>query len=200
MNIVRHTAAALMLGLASLGAHAVDTTPATTPTVYGFEGLQVPFYSAGFIPDGYAGATWSGWILRRRDELQYTGLNGGSGAILALGTVSAPEISFAAPVVFDGIFGYYPRSQLSYDLFLGGQLVGSSITGPTGGGYLGTRYTGAVDRVVFHGVASGFSVDNMGITPAPLVAAPVPEPATWALMLAGVSAVGLWRRRGQVRT
>lgn len=189
MNIACSLSCSLALALAS------TTALADAPAVYGFEGLTVPFYSAGFIPDGYADATWTGWILRRRDELQYTGLNGGSGAILALGMVSAPEIHFDAPVVFDGLLAFYPHAQLSYDLYLGTQHMATSVPGPVGGGYLASGYAGAVDRIVFNGPAGGFSIDDMAV----IAAAPVPEPAGWALMLAGTAALGLFRLRRQQR-
>lgn len=185
MKIARQATTSLALALAGLGAHA------DAPITFGFEGLSVPFYSAGYIPDGYADAVWTGWILRRRDELQYTGLNGGSGAILALGMVSAPDISFSAPVVIDGLYGFYPRSQLSYDLYLGGQHVGTSAAGPVGGGYLASNYSGRVDRIVFNGPAGGFSIDDMSVS----VAAAVPEPTSWTLMLMGASSLAVFRLR-----
>lgn len=190
MTFARHvtSALALTLAFASVGAHA--TTPAA-PAVFGFEGLSVPFYSAGFIPDGYADATWTGWILRRRDELQYTGLNGGSGAILAVAVADSPEIRFASPVLFDGLLAFNPTSKLAYNLFLHGEYVGTSGSRPAGGGFLASHYSGEVDRIVFNGSAYAFSIDDMSAT----AAAPVPEPAAWALMLGGVAALGLFRNR-----
>ncbi|WP_422016786.1 PEP-CTERM sorting domain-containing protein [Roseateles sp.] len=180
-------ATALAMALSSFGAHA------DTPVVFGFEELSVPFYSAGTIPDGYAGATWTGWILRRRDELQYTGLNGGSGAILALAVADSPEISFASPVLFDGLFAFNPTAKLAFNLFLHGEYVGTSGTRPAGGGFLASNYSGQVDRIVFNGSAYAFSIDDMSAT----LAAPVPEPGAWALMLAGVAGLGLLRRRSR---
>lgn len=185
MTSTQQITSALALALASLGAHA------DAPVVFGFEGLSVPFYSAGYIPDGYAGATWTGWVLRRRDELQYTGLNGGSGAILAVAVADSPEIHFATPVLFDGLSAFNPGSKLAYNLFLGGQYVGTSGTHPAGGGFFASNYDGEVDRIVFSGSAYAFSIDDVmaGAT------APVPEPGTWALMLAGVASLGLRRAR-----
>jgi hypothetical protein len=184
-------ATGLALTFASLGAHA------EAPVSFGFEGLSVPFYSAGYIPDGYADASWAGWILRRRDELQYTGLNGGSGAILALAVVDSPSITFATPVHFDGLFAFNPTSKLAYNLFLHGEYVGTSGSRPAGGGFLASNYSGEVDRIVFNGSAYAFSIDDMSVTPG---AAAVPEPQAWALMLAGVAALGLLRRRGAARS
>ncbi len=191
MNIIRNLAS-LALAVSSIGAHAGTPLAASTtaPVTFGFEGLTVPFYTAVPIPDGYADAIWTGWVLRRRDELQYTELNGGSGVVMAVSAADAPQIAFASPVLFDGVFAFNPRSSLGYDLFLGAQRVGGSGTRPAGGGYLASQYGGLVDRVVFNGSGYGFSIDDMAVTPM----SPVPEPAAWALLLGGVTALCLRRR------
>lgn len=53
----------------------------------------------------------------------------------------------------------------------------------------------SVDRVVFDGIGGdgGFALDNVVLN-SPMAAA-VPEPGTWALMLVGFGAVGVSMRR-----
>jgi len=185
MKFARQVSSSLAMVLASFSAHA------DTPVVFGFEELSVPFYTGVPIPDGYAGATWSGWVLRRNAELQYTGLNGANGAILAIAVAARPEINFASPVLFDGVLAFNPTSKLAYNLFLGGQYVGTSGSRPAGGGFLASHYSGEVDRIVFDGGPYAFSIDDLAVT----ASAPVPEPGSWALMLGGVAALGLFRQR-----
>ncbi len=181
LNFARHLAFALS-AFAGFAANA-------TPTTFGFEELTVPSHTAAEIPDGYAGATWTGWILRRTDELNGTGLNSNdASSILAIGTTDAPEINFAQDVSIDGVFAINPFSKLAYELYLDGQWVGSSGSRVAGGAsVMPSNYSGAIDRIVFHpGDTRGFSIDDVSLT---AVASPVPEPGSLALMLAGVAAL-----------
>ena len=191
-RITRHAAfvaSAALLSLASFGASA-------TPTTFGFEELTVPSHTAALIPDGYAGATWTGWILRRTDELNGTGLNSNDvSSILAIGITDAPEINFAQNVTLDGLFAINPFAKLAYELYLDGTWVGSSGSRPGGGAsFMPSNYSGELDRIVFHpGDARGFSIDDLSVSPA--VVSEVPEPDSLALTLAGLGVLGATARR-----
>jgi len=186
-RIQRHAASALLLGLVSLGASA-------TPTTFGFEELSVPSHTAAAIPDGYAGAIWTGWILRRTDEINGTGLNTNDvSSILAIGISDAPEINFSQNVSIDGLFAINPFSKLAYELYLDGNWVGSSGSRVAGGAsFMPSNYSGELDRIVFHpGDSRGFSIDDLSVSPAAVTE--VPEPDSLALLLVGLAAVGAVR-------
>ena len=186
-KLTRRLASATLLVITSLGAKA-------TPTTFGFEELTVPAHTVGAIPDGYAGAIWTGWILRRTVELNGTGLNSNDGSsILAIGIAAAPEINFSQNVSIDGLFAINPFSKLAYELYLDGEWVGSSGSRVAGGAsYMPSNYSGALDRIVFHpGDASGFSIDDLSVSPAAV--SEVPEPDSLALLLGGLAAFGAVR-------
>ena len=182
--------------LTSFLASAAFAATAANAATFGFEELIVPFNTAVPIPDGYAGATWDGWVLRRTGELDGTGLNTNdtSGA-LATATSAAPTIVFAAPVVFDRMFLINPRTVASFDLYLGADrvLTGAERMAP-GAEFVASGYEGHIDRVVFHYPGYGISIDDVAIAPA----TPVPEVGTAALLLTGLTSlcgVGVVRRR-----
>jgi hypothetical protein len=80
--------------------------------------------------------------------------------------------------------------------FLGGQQVGS-ISGSLGSLTTTSGFGASVDRVVFDGIGGdgGFALDNIVLN-SPMAAA-VPEPGTWALMLFGFGGIGTALRRGR---
>jgi hypothetical protein len=55
------------------------------------------------------------------------------------------------------------------------------------------RHSDLPKSIYAHGLKAGDA--KGGGTLAPSIAAPVPEPETWAMMLLGLGVVGLWARR-----
>ena len=92
-------------------------------------------------------------------------------------------------------FANLPANSLRIDGFLGGMLTSSLTIGSLG--QFQTVNTGSftnVDRVVFDGLGGqgGFELDNVALNSA---VAAVPEPTTWAMMLAGFGGIGFAMRR-----
>lgn len=71
-----------------------------------------------------------------------------------------------------------------------------AINGTSYGNFLGTSL-GSFDRLVFDGIngGGGFAFDNITLNDA----AAIPEPATWAMMLAGFGLAGSAIRRRRLR-
>ena len=178
------TAAALMLATTMAEAASFD-----------FEAVAPAAFTGAAVPDGYAGATWTGMLLRRTTDsgLQSSGfvLNG---TTMALVTDTAPSITFAAPTIYGGAFiGNAARngSAVSYDLYLGDTLAASSGNIGAFAAFLPSIYNGPVDRIVFH-VAS----DNLMSLDEFMLTSPVPEAQNSLMMLAGLASIGgLLRRR-----
>lgn len=180
--------------VAALSALSLEASAATS---FGFEDITVPAHTVGYIPAGYAGATFEGFILRRTIELQYTGLNSNDVSdILAVAVEAMPTISFAAPTAFDGAFLINPGGTISYELFLGGALKATSAAIGVNASFSSSGYAGAIDKIVFH-QASGhnFSLDDVMLSPA----AAVPEPQTYALLLTGLLMLGRVAHRRTAR-
>lgn len=179
---------------AALAINAIGASAAT----YDFESVAPPPFTGQAVPDGYAGANWTGLVLRRTSE---TGLQGAgfvlNGTTMALATDVAPSITFSVPTVYAGAFiGNSARGAtptISYDLFLGGSLVASS--GPIGAtaAFLPSISSSPIDRIIFHVADTNrFSMDAVQVTSA------VPEANASLMLLAGLVAVGgLVRRRNR---
>ena len=161
------------------------TIMANAATVVTFDDL----IDYGTIPDGYGGAeTWNSTYLNHSPGYAI------SGEFIAHG----PEIdvSFTTPIFFSGT--YYnswggARGGNSYELYFKGNLVFSAaeMENPSNQLYwLDSGYAGAVDRVVFYGSSDGAVIDNFTYS-----AAPVPEPETYGMLLAGLGLLGALTRR-----
>ncbi len=170
---------------------------ASTQTVITFDdvnwGTDPNGASYKTAPSGYGGVeTWSGGDLWGN---HYYGI--------------MISMEFAAPVSFvgaDAAFygGGNPDYWRGYSLFYQGNEVFSEIyssTNPeperdmdTGLGWVSSGYSGAVDRIEFFGMHEGVSIDNVTYA-----AAPVPEPGSVAMVLAGLGLVGGLARRRQAK-
>ncbi len=103
------------------------------------------------------------------------------------------ELTFdVAPVVFEGMYynawstaGVVP----SYDLFYQNNLVFTGYVDtsnqPLGLYWLGSGYSGKIDRISFYAGSDGVAFDNFTFT-----TSAVPEPLTSAMLLAGLALVG----------
>jgi len=96
-----------------------------------------------------------------------------------------PALGNATLIAADTNFAFSGLTETTLETFAGvaGHFVG--ITRPTAdiGGFkiIGTGNT-------------GFTIDDFSFGTAGTVTTPVPEPAEWALLLAGLAAMGAWRR------
>lgn len=151
------------------------------------------------VPGNYGGLDWSGssWSVLATEQSPYTAHSGDGRVTLGWGSDDAAStIRFNAPTVFEGAwFAGYGEATVRFDLYLGGALVGSSTTLTLSGtpSFLDAGWAGAIDAVVVSSPLHAFYVmDDFSYT---TVAAPVPEPATVALLLAGLGIVGRATRR-----
>lgn len=169
---------------------------AANQVVVGFEDISAQWD----LVDGYGGI--SGW--------ESFGGQLSTGDSNALGSnlmhASSGSLYFdAAPVVFEGLYINYWVSEgivSPFSLLYQGTVVHSvsidSQTQPLFDLYwLASGYSGPVDEIRFnYGSSDGFIMDNLTYT----AMAPVPEPETWAQLLAGMAVLGMAgmrRRKGR---
>lgn len=133
----------------------------------------------------------TGVLLNDLDTSLEIALSGGG--LFTLGDFDAASSDTAEP--FNSAFW------LMVTGYRAGAAVGSFIgqIGVDGYRTYSGKGFGQVDRVSFDGEDGGFALDNISLDK---VAAPVPEPATWTMMIAGFGAAGmsLRRRRGARRS
>ncbi|MEN9868241.1 MAG: hypothetical protein RL748_3831 [Pseudomonadota bacterium] len=199
MNMVKKlaVAAALVVGTLSAGVASADTIT--------FDNL-----ATGFIANGYAGFDWNNFYN--------TSAPANSGYVG--GTVSAPNIAFNA---YGNAASFSKATAFSLDnaFFTGAWNDGLQIhVVGTGGGNTFTKdftvnavsptqvffnwsgitsvsfsSSGGVPHPGYNGAGTHFALDNLTVN-----AAPVPEPETYAMMLAGLVALSaVARRRKQAK-
>lgn len=182
----KHWGSALALAftlIAPLAGHAA--------TVLNFDDL-----ADGMVPAQYGGLDWSQSFLSFSDPVLFPAHSGDR--LLATdwsATNDTSTIRFNQAATFQGAwFSGYEDAAVSFALFYQGQQVGSSALLQPGStpAFLASGYAGLVDEVRVHSAAhGGFGMDDFTFTAA------VPEPGTYALMLAGLGAVAFFARRRQ---
>lgn len=150
------------------------------------------------VPTNYGGLDWSasGWAAFSGEFAPYAAHSGDGRIATNWGASDADStIRFLAPTVFDGAwFSGMGEAMVTFQLFLGGSLVATSSTLGLSDtpGFLSSGWSGAIDAVVVSSNLQAFYVmDDFSFQDAN----EVPEPATLALVLAGLGLAGVARRR-----
>jgi hypothetical protein len=155
--------------------------------------------SYGTLPANYGGLDWSSsnWIAFGDTQDPYAAHSGDWRVATDFGSSDADStIHFLAPTVFDGAwFSGYGEAAVTFELYLSGALVASSVAlSPTSvARYLASGYAGLVDTVVVSSPLQAFYAMDDFTFHSPVAA--VPEPQTWALLLAGLGVVTMLRRK-----
>lgn len=186
----------ILRGVIAGPALALCTTFASA-AVLSFDDIVGP---SGFeaVPASYGGLDWSGsnWSVMTTPESPFTAHSGDGRIAMGWdGTDASSTIRFLAPTVFEGAwFAGYGEATVRFDLYLAGVLVGSSeqLGLSDTPAFLASGWSGAIDAVVVSSNLHAFYVmDDFSFQDA----SEVPEPATLALVLAGLGLAGAARRR-----
>lgn len=183
----------------AVSAALVLCAPFASATVLNFDDIVGPDGIAA-MPVNYGGLDWSsaGMSVYTWEQAPFAA-HSGLGRVTTDWTDSWPvasTIRFLAPTVFGGAwFAGYGDSSVRFDLYFAGELVASSASlqlsdAPA---YLDAGWSQAIDTIV---VASAFPASYVMDDLSFEGAAEVPEPRSFALVLAGLGLAGAVRRRG----
>lgn len=169
-----------------------DATISLNPTGGAFFSLESGMQDISAQPPGSTGQWWS---------IGYSSLHYGPGVV-----------QLAAPATYYGFLWGSPDSYNTVSFFSNGTMVGSftgvdvfPVADGTQGALAGGQYVNfwagegeQFDTVKFYSDSDAFETDNHAVFAPPVIqietALPVPEPETYALMLAGLFAVGFMSR------
>ena len=153
----------------------------------GFDfGTNNIFDSAWFYSDQANGVyqSHSGSTFLATDASLYTGQS----------YEAAQAITRSTPFIFDGAY-FSGLTDIGYELYLGSKLVFTSRTSTKlspSATFIASGYRGAADSVVIMGKQGFFALDDFTYSN---VVTPVPEPASWLLLIMGFGAIGATLRR-----
>jgi hypothetical protein len=166
--------------------------PFASATVLTFDDLGAD----GLVPSSYGGLDWSTstWFNFGGDQAPFSAHSGSYRATLGWdGSTETSAIGFAKPDTFAGAwFAGFEGVSVTFDLYFQGAQVASSAALALNGNssFLSSGYAGLVDRVLVRSTdPANFVMDDFTF------GSPVPEPATTALLLAGLGLVGVAARR-----
>lgn len=120
---------------------------------------------------------------------------GGYTAFAITSITGSLTVGTSAPLTITGLNGYTGSDNLYYTTgpsFLDGSGLGFTTTG---GGQSSLFYSDVISSYRITTVAGGFAAG--AVTASSSAVAAVPEPAGWAMMIAGFAAVGVATRRRQ---
>jgi PEP-CTERM motif len=187
----------LLLSLAGL-----SFASAASATVLNFDDIASDDVMSNIDGGHYGGLDWTGgdWSAFTEAEDPYTPSSGNTRLISGFGDAdSATAIRFDTASTFQGAaFAGLEGAIVSFELFYQGLQVATSTTlDPSGTpAFLASGYAGLVDEVIVSSVGQGsYVMDDFTFGSV----AAVPEPETYALMLAGLGVLGFVARRRQPR-
>jgi hypothetical protein len=175
-------------------------------TVVDFESVPgaVATGSNNSVPDGYAGLHWSSsFYVLHRDYNPVSGYEYGAIGDWVGYSAYADPLSFWSDDDFDfkGLYlasAWTPAESVTITAFNNGvQKYSSIVTATDAEDQLPQLFAfnwKGVDEVVFSGYSSHIVVDNLQ-----LKIAPVPEPETYAMLMAGLGVMGFVARRRRER-
>ena len=163
-----------------------------------FDDIDTSF-SVVQLSQNYGGLNWDyssdwslGWQVWYTSQSSYPAQ---SSPNVAFAHSTNLGVSFLADSVFEGAY-FGGTSQVRYELYNDNTLVYSSAFSGMGNSgnpaaWVGSGYSGLVDRVqvITNGSGSDWVMDNFTYTP------PVPEPETYAMMMAGLGLLGFMAKR-----
>jgi hypothetical protein len=168
---------------------------AAQATVVSFDDLTG---GGGLVANGYGGVNWNGnWTWYDRPQPPYNALSPATRIFSSYdppkpGDVEGSSFSFSGDVIFNGAyFAGDGDGVIQFALYNDGGLVATSGTLTTSSTptFLSSGYAGAVDQVAVRGRKS-YVMDDVTFN-----ATAVPEPESYALLLAGLGVLGFIGKR-----